>query len=88
MRTAVIIVIGTIVILVLAVAVFIAATWAPERSVAELAGRWAPPRHLNKSDRVALLIEGDDGTRLTKVEIAAALRHPEAAAGEPDLRRS
>lgn len=32
---------------------------------------WA--RHVRKSGRVALLIEGDDGTRLSKKEIAAAL---------------
>jgi hypothetical protein len=37
---------------------------------------WA--RHVNDGGRVTLLIEGDDGTRLTKVEIAAALRHSEA----------
>jgi hypothetical protein len=37
---------------------------------------WA--RHVNESGRVTLLIEGDDGTRLTKQEIAAALNHPEA----------
>ncbi len=36
---------------------------------------WA--RHLAAGDRVALLIEGDDGTRLGKEEIAAALLHPE-----------
>jgi hypothetical protein len=30
---------------------------------------WA--RHLNQGDRVALLIEGDDGTRLGKRDIAA-----------------
>jgi hypothetical protein len=36
---------------------------------------WA--RHLNDGGRVALLIEGDDGTRLTKQQIAAALRSPE-----------
>ena len=36
---------------------------------------WA--RHLAAGDRVALLLEGDDGTRLGKEEIAAALRHPE-----------
>jgi hypothetical protein len=45
---------------------------------------WA--RHVNKGDRVALLIEGDDGTRLTKREIAAALWHPEAAVGEPAVQ--
>jgi hypothetical protein len=38
---------------------------------------WA--RHVNKSGRVALLVEGDDGTRLTKQQIVAALKHPEAA---------
>ena len=37
---------------------------------------WA--RHVNDGGRVTLLIEGDDGTRLTKTEISAALRHPEA----------
>ena len=37
---------------------------------------WA--RHVNDGGRVALLIEGDDGTQLTKREISAALRHPEA----------
>jgi hypothetical protein len=36
---------------------------------------WA--RHLARDDRVALLMEGDDGTRLGKEEIAAALRHAE-----------
>ena len=36
---------------------------------------WA--RHVNDGGRVTLLIEGDDGTRLTKKEISAALRHPE-----------
>ena len=38
---------------------------------------WA--RHVNESGRVTLLIEGDDGTHLDKIEIAAALRHPESA---------
>ena len=37
---------------------------------------WA--RHINKASRVALLVEGDDGTRLTKQEIATALMSPEA----------
>lgn len=32
---------------------------------------WA--RHLNQTEHVALLIEGDDGTRLTKQRIAAEL---------------
>jgi pimeloyl-ACP methyl ester carboxylesterase len=34
---------GVLVVLALAVGVFVAATWAPERTVAELQGRWAPP---------------------------------------------
>jgi hypothetical protein len=33
---------------------------------------WA--RHLNNGGRVALLIDGDDGTRLIKQQIAAALK--------------
>jgi hypothetical protein len=37
---------------------------------------WA--RHVNGNGRVALLIEGDDGTRLTKQQIVAALKHAEA----------
>ena len=36
---------------------------------------WA--HHVNDGGRVALLIEGDDGTCLSKREIASALRHPE-----------
>ena len=36
---------------------------------------WA--RHLAGSGRVATLIEGDDGTHFDKLEIAAALNHPE-----------
>ncbi len=36
---------------------------------------WA--RHVNDSSRTTLLIEGDDGTRLTRSEIAAALMHAE-----------
>jgi hypothetical protein len=34
---------------------------------------WA--RHLSASGRVPLLIEGDDGTRLDKQDIAVALLH-------------
>jgi hypothetical protein len=34
---------------------------------------WA--RHVNNAGRVTLLIEGDDGTRLNKADIAAALRN-------------
>jgi hypothetical protein len=37
---------------------------------------WA--RHVNAGGRVALLIEGDDGTHLGKREIADALHHGEA----------
>ena len=37
--------------------------------------RWA--HHVNTTGHVALLIEGDDGTRLSKQEIAAALKHGE-----------
>jgi hypothetical protein len=36
---------------------------------------WA--RHVNDGGRTALLIEGDDGTHLTKMEIVAALTHSE-----------
>jgi hypothetical protein len=36
---------------------------------------WA--RHINGNGRVTLLIDGDDGTSLSKQEIAAALRHPD-----------
>ncbi len=39
---------------------------------------WA--RHINDSGRVALLIEGDDGTRLTKQQIVAALKSPSSLA--------
>jgi hypothetical protein len=37
---------------------------------------WA--RHINGSGRVTLLIEGDDGMRLTRQQIVAALRTPES----------
>src|SRR6185295_16921762 len=40
---------------------------------------WA--RHVNDGGRVALLIEGDDGTQLSKKEISAALCHPEVDPG-------
>jgi hypothetical protein len=42
---------------------------------------WA--RHLNTSGYVALLIEGDDGTRLDKREIATALHHGEGELATP-----
>ncbi len=41
---------------------------------------WA--RHINKGGRVALLIEGDDGTRLTKQQIVTALKNPETGESE------
>ncbi len=37
---------------------------------------WA--RHATETGRVALLIVGDDGTQLTGIEIAAALKPPDA----------
>ena len=37
---------------------------------------WA--RRLNNDGRVALLIEGDDGTRLTKQQIVTALKNPDS----------
>ncbi len=46
-----------------------------EFSILDEALGWA--RHINNGGRVALLIEGDDGTRLTKQQIASALVHPE-----------
>ena len=39
---------------------------------------WA--RHLHDDGYVALLIEGDDGTSMSKREIAAALGYPEGIA--------
>ena len=39
---------------------------------------WA--RHVNEGGRTVLSIEGDDGTSLSKQEIATALRHPESTA--------
>jgi hypothetical protein len=45
-----------------------------------LDGAFAWARHVNKSGRVIYLIEGDDGTRLDKREIATALHHSEHAA--------
>jgi hypothetical protein len=46
-----------------------------EFSVLDEAISWA--RHINDRGRVALLIEGDDGTRLTKQQIVTALKSPE-----------
>ena len=48
-----------------------------ELSSLDEAMSWA--RHINVSGRVALLIEGDDGTRLTKQQIVTALKNPETA---------
>jgi hypothetical protein len=42
-----------------------------------LDGALAWARHVNASGRVTLLIEGDDGSRLDRREIAAALHHSE-----------
>ena len=43
-----------------------------------LDGALAWARHINQDDnRVALLIEGDDGTHLAKEDIVAALHHPD-----------
>jgi hypothetical protein len=41
---------------------------------------WA--RHLTASGRVPLRIEGDDGTRLEKQDVAAALAHSEHETAE------
>ena len=49
-----------------------------EFGVLDDAFAWA--HHVGTSGRVALLIEGDDGTHLTKHEIANALRHRESHA--------
>jgi hypothetical protein len=46
-----------------------------EFSILDEAMGWA--RHINNSGRVALLIDGDDGTRLTKQQIVTALKHSE-----------
>jgi hypothetical protein len=43
-----------------------------------LDGALAWARRANHTGRVALLIEGDDGTNLSKREIAGALHHAEA----------
>jgi hypothetical protein len=43
---------------------------------------WA--RHINDSGRVALLLEGDDGTRLTKQQIVTALKSPEMIGSQDD----
>jgi hypothetical protein len=40
---------------------------------------WA--HHVNESGRVTLLIEGDDGTRITRQQIVSALKSPELEGG-------
>jgi len=51
-----------------------------KEEVDTLDGALAWARHVTPSGRVALLIEGDDGTRLGKREIAATLHHGESIA--------
>jgi hypothetical protein len=46
-----------------------------EFGILDEAFAWA--EHVGTTGRVALLIEGDDGTHMTKHEIASALRHRE-----------
>ncbi len=53
-----------------------------EFSTLDEAMGWA--RHINSSGRVALLIEGDDGTRLTKQQIVTALKNPESGISTED----
>ncbi len=40
---------------------------------------WA--HHVNEGGRVTLLIEGDDGTRITRQQIVSALKSPELEGG-------
>jgi hypothetical protein len=49
-----------------------------ELDTLDAAMSWA--RHLHEGGRVALMIEGDDGTSLSKQEIAGALKHAEGGA--------
>jgi hypothetical protein len=46
------------------------------KQVGSLDEAFAWARHLESTDRVAVLIEGDDGTSLDKRQIAAAVRQP------------
>lgn len=48
-----------------------------EFSVLDEAMSWA--RHINDNGRVALLVEGDDGTRLTKQQIVSELKGPDSS---------
>jgi hypothetical protein len=52
-----------------------------EFSSLDEAMRWA--KHLDTTGHTALLIEGDDGSRLNKQQIVAALRHCETEAAGP-----
>ncbi|MGA2891539.1 MAG: hypothetical protein ABSE22_01635 [Xanthobacteraceae bacterium] len=45
-----------------------------EFHILDEAMNWA--RHINNGGRVALLLEGDDGTRLTRRQIVTALKSP------------
>lgn len=45
---------------------------------------WA--RHVSDTGRVALLIEGDDGTRMDKEAIAVAIRQPQAVGNKAAQR--
>jgi hypothetical protein len=49
-----------------------------EFSLLDEAMSWA--RYINESGRVALLVEGDDGTRLTKQQIVTALKSSDSIA--------
>ena len=51
-----------------------------EFNILDEAMGWA--RHINNGGRVALLIEGDDGTRLTKQQITSALKHSDNETAE------
>jgi len=55
-----------------------------ETTTLDEAVSWA--RHVSESGRVALLIEGDDGTRMDKEAIAVAIRQPQAV-GQKAARR-
>lgn len=55
------------------------------KEVASLDDALAWARHVQASGRVTLLIESDDGTCLSKQDVASALRHPETEAF--DFRR-
>jgi hypothetical protein len=52
-----------------------------------LDGALAWARHVNASGRVTLLIEGDDGSRMDKRQIATALHHGEHAPSSGDSGR-